>query len=194
MAEQRECAITISTMKPRHSSHGFTIVELLIVIVVIAILAAIVITVYTGVSAKAQYSVERQDFASLQRVIELYKADKGYYPNSANCVNTPGQTNYQYSWCGYDQGQGDSFIPGTVPTYVAKLPTLDPSLPANNTYLYQSRDTSGNNPGTDQYQLIRFNPAGLSSAEKTNNPDLMTGSGYDGIAWGIRSNPSTPWW
>lgn len=181
-------------MKPRQSSDGFTIVELLIVIVVIAILAAIVITVYTGVTAKAQYSIERQDFASLQRAIELYKADKGYYPNSANCVNTTGQTNYQYQWCGYDQGQGDSFIPGVVPTYVAKLPTLSQSLPSNNTYLYQSRDTSGNNPGTDQYQLIRYNAAGLSSAEKTNNPDLMTGSGYDGIAWGVRSNPATGWW
>lgn len=182
-------------MKPRHALRsGFTVVELLIVIIVLAILAAVVLVAYGNVTAQAQYSGERQDFANLQRIIELYKSDRSAYPNSQNCVNTPGHYNYQYQWCGWDHGQGDSFIPGVVPAYVAVLPTLSSSLPSNNTYLYQSRAADGTSPGTDQYQLIRYNPAGLSSAEKTNNPNLMTGNGYDGIAWGVKSNPSASWW
>lgn len=181
-------------MKPRQSSLGFTIVELLIVIIVVAILAAIVITVYNGITARAQYSAERQDISNIQQALELYKADKGYYPDSSNCVNAPGYTNYQSSWCGWAQGQGDSFIPGVVPAYIRALPTLSRSLPRDNTYLYQSRTATNGIPGTDQYQLIRYTTAGLSTAEKTNNPDLMTGNGYDGIAWGVRSNPSTAWW
>lgn len=179
----------------RQSIRGFTIVELLIVIVVIGILAAIVIVAYRGVTAKSQYATMRQDMTTIRKVLELYKVDHGDYPNSANCVNTSGETSYQSGWCGWDQGRGDSFIPGLAPAYASRIPTLDRSLPPANSYLYQSRDASGNNPGTDQYQLIRYVNTGLNSAENDpSNTDRMTGSGYDGIAWGFKSNPATGWW
>lgn len=179
----------------RQSIRGFTIVELLIVIVVIGILAAIVIVAYRGVTAKSQYATMRQDMTTIRKVLELYKVDHGDYPNSANCVNTSGETSYQSGWCGWDQGRGDSFIPGLAPAYASRIPTLDRSLPQANSYLYQSRDASGNNPGTDQYQLIRYVNTGLNSAENDpSNTDRMTGSGYDGIAWGFKSNPATGWW
>ena len=58
---------------------GFTIVELLIVIVVIAILAAISIVAYNGVQSRARDSIRKQDLAQLSKATKLYYVDKGDY-------------------------------------------------------------------------------------------------------------------
>lgn len=177
---------------------GFTIVELLIVIVVIGILAAITIVAYNGMQDKAHLSAGRQDMATIQKALALYYATYQAYPDSANCTNTPGQTNYENNWCGWDQGRGNSFIPGLVPEFIAALPTLNPALPQRDSYLYQSGKPNGSGEGgTNQYQLIRYRNTGLAEAEKINNPDILIGGSgnYSGNeAWGFRSNPNTPWW
>lgn len=59
---------------------GFTIVELLIVVVVIAILAAIVTVVYGNVQGRARDSKRTSDFAALQKAVELFKAENDKYP------------------------------------------------------------------------------------------------------------------
>lgn len=59
---------------------GFTIVELLIVIVVIGILAAITIVAYNGVQVKARDSTRISKVKSISKAIELYHADNGQYP------------------------------------------------------------------------------------------------------------------
>ena len=51
---------------------GFTIVELLIVIVVIGILAAISIVAYNSVSAKARDSQRLQDVATINKALDMY--------------------------------------------------------------------------------------------------------------------------
>lgn len=61
---------------------GFTIVELLIVIVVIAILAAITIVAYNGIQKRARDAERAQDISSIQKVLEVYYVDKGYFPPS----------------------------------------------------------------------------------------------------------------
>ena len=60
---------------------GFTIVELLIVIVVIAILALLVITTYAGIQSKARDAKRGSDMKSLQTQIEAFFSQNGYYPN-----------------------------------------------------------------------------------------------------------------
>jgi prepilin-type N-terminal cleavage/methylation domain-containing protein len=55
---------------------GFTIVELLIVIVVIAILAAISIVAYTGITTKANSSAAKANAIAVQKVAETYFADE----------------------------------------------------------------------------------------------------------------------
>jgi prepilin-type N-terminal cleavage/methylation domain-containing protein len=70
------------SLKKRES--GFTIVELLIVIVVIGILAALVITTYSGIQAKARNSKRQTDVQSVQTQVEAYFAQNGHYPSFAD--------------------------------------------------------------------------------------------------------------
>lgn len=65
----------------KKSNKGFTIVELLIVIVVIGILALLVITTYSGIQAKARNSKRQTDVASLQTQLEAFFSQNGYYPS-----------------------------------------------------------------------------------------------------------------
>jgi prepilin-type N-terminal cleavage/methylation domain-containing protein len=60
---------------------GFTIVELLIVIVVIAILAAIVIVAYGGITARANLQKTVTNATAARDVAEAFNAENGKYPS-----------------------------------------------------------------------------------------------------------------
>lgn len=66
---------------------GFIIVELLIVIVVVGILAAISIVAYNGIQNRANNSIVTGDISSLAKILELYKVDYGQYPVSGTVIN-----------------------------------------------------------------------------------------------------------
>lgn len=59
---------------------GFTIVELLIVIVVIAILAAISVVAYNGIQARANDSRIKSAAGQVEKAIQLYVAEYGSFP------------------------------------------------------------------------------------------------------------------
>ena len=61
---------------------GFTIVELLVVIVVIGILAAITVVSYTGISQKANTTKALSNAQSVQNVAEIYFAQNQGYPTT----------------------------------------------------------------------------------------------------------------
>jgi prepilin-type N-terminal cleavage/methylation domain-containing protein len=63
-----------------NKSKGFTIVELLIVIVVIGILATLVIVTFSGIQQKGRNSQRQTDINAVQSHIAAFQADKGYYP------------------------------------------------------------------------------------------------------------------
>lgn len=67
-------------------SRGFTIVELLIVIVVIGILAAIVIVAFNGIQNRANDTTIRSDLTNLAKKLELYKADYSVYPTGGSAI------------------------------------------------------------------------------------------------------------
>lgn len=69
---------------------GFTIVELLIVIVVIGILAAIVIVAYTGITANANRSAIVSEMKQWEKLFSLYKVQYGSYPQPAAAPLTDG--------------------------------------------------------------------------------------------------------
>ena len=59
---------------------GFTIVELLIVIVVIAILATISVIAYNGIQDRANAAAIQSDLSAAAKKIQLVAADTGNYP------------------------------------------------------------------------------------------------------------------
>jgi len=62
---------------------GFTIVELLIVIVIIAILAAVTIASYNGIQKRAQASALRADFQAVSRKVLAYQSINSVSPTYA---------------------------------------------------------------------------------------------------------------
>ncbi len=70
-------------MSTKFNKKGFTIVELLIVIVVIGILAALVITTFTGIQQRARNTERETDIKAVHGLLEAYYAQKGAYPTLA---------------------------------------------------------------------------------------------------------------
>lgn len=66
----------------KNKQRGFTIVELLIVIVVIGILAAISIVAYKGIQGRAADVGIKSDLSTVQKKMELAKVDLGHYPTA----------------------------------------------------------------------------------------------------------------
>jgi type II secretion system protein G len=117
---------------------GFTIVELLIVIVVIGILAGLVIVTYNGIQQKARNTERTTDISALQSHLEAYFAqNNGTYPTLDNLNTQPATGN----WWIQDNMKG-----------LSKEALRDPksasyslaSTPTTNQYAYQPTDDSGN--------------------------------------------------
>ena len=66
----------------RQSKEGFTLIELMIVVIIIAALAAMVAPNLIGRSDEAKAKIAQGDLASLKTVLNLYRLDKGTYPTS----------------------------------------------------------------------------------------------------------------
>ena len=69
-------------LQNKKTNTGFTIVELLIVIVVIGILAAITIVAYNGIQKRANTSSAQSAANTIQKKAEAYNAVQSSYPAS----------------------------------------------------------------------------------------------------------------
>ena len=65
----------VQNINSKQKSRGFTIVELLVVIVVIGILAAITIVSYTGITAKANAAATKQMASNVVTKVGLYQTE-----------------------------------------------------------------------------------------------------------------------
>ena len=95
-----------------NKTKGFTLVELLIVIVVIAILAAISIVAYNGVTQKARDDERQSNARNLVNAAASYNSEKDKWPTvsevgsfntiKATDANAPSETDknhYGYEFC-----------------------------------------------------------------------------------------------
>ena len=91
---------------------GFTIVELLIVIVVIAILAAITIVAFNGIQQRARDTKRLNDITTMNKQLELFYVDKGYYPLTESLSGGLGfpfaAANFSSSGTGYMVAPGNT--------------------------------------------------------------------------------------
>lgn len=78
---------------------GFTIVELLVVIVVIGILASITIVSYTGVSDRAKKAALQSDMANSTIKLKSYQVQYGSYPTSLDSNNCPAAPYIDTNYC-----------------------------------------------------------------------------------------------
>ncbi len=127
-------------IKPAYftSFKGFTLVELMVVITIIAILSTIGLTIYTGAQKSARMSKRIRDLSAAQTALELYySANKAYPCSSAVCTTPPGKRSECAFWGTY---ASDQVIPGLIPSYMVVFPS-DPRMNVTDSqhcYIYQS--------------------------------------------------------
>lgn len=80
-------------MKQRNS-RGFTIIELLIVIVIIGILAAITIVSYSGVTQRTNNTSAEQAAQSVARKLETYNSATGSFPYTTTALTSDPSKDY----------------------------------------------------------------------------------------------------
>ena len=162
---------------------GFTIVELLIVIVVVGILASITVAAYGGVQKRAGNIRRISDIKNVAAIVKSYYAQNGSYPTTGSAVTSVRSD----SKCSVGTKQVD-WIPDVVPSLTASLPQSDGKRPNGaNTgcYKYWSDGKSFvisawiGADGTDTknsgfYSRAGFREAGYGSADQyiCNHPTI----------------------
>jgi type II secretion system protein G len=68
----------------RDTDKGFTLVELLIVIVILGILAAVTVFAVGGVTGTAEDNACQVELATIQTAVEAYNVDNGEYPTAVS--------------------------------------------------------------------------------------------------------------
>ena len=147
---------------------GFTIVELLIVIVVIGILATITIVAYNGVQQRARDSRRQNDARIIKQALESYHADNNGYPNCAGGTQAVGTKG---------AGTVASCLSLLVPNYLSVVPK-DPVNTGIQTYQYaygykKTGAATYNGDNSDNYML---------------GMEMETSSGPRNSGWGLWQN------
>ena len=126
-----------------YTQDGFTLIEIMVVILIIGLLALMVVPRLRGVADRAKRTKAQADIAELKQALDRYYLDNGTYPTTdqgLQALVSPPQSGRTPN--NYEQGG-----------YIEKLPTD----PWGNQYFYQSDGST--------YALKSFGPDGVQSAD-----------------------------
>lgn len=133
-----------------NNKRGFTLIEIMVVIVILALLAALVGPKLMGRTDDAKITKTRVDIKGIETALKLYKLDNGYYPTT-------------------EQGLGALITKptvGVIPKSYKAEGYLDtkkiPKDPWSNDYLYVSPGEHGD------YDLFSYGPDGVKGGEGKN--------------------------
>lgn len=149
-----------------NEGRGFTIVELLIVVVVIGILASLALVAYTNVQARARDAGRISDLKSIARALEAYKTNTGSYPNEVSTVNASG-------WEVSHDGTGPTnFLSALVSSgTVSKVP-LDPKNNGVNSGVGSLNPSANSSNNVYYYHLY---PAGSNGCDASRGDFYVLG-------------------
>ncbi len=128
---------------------GFTIVELLIVVVVIAILAAITIVGYNGIQNRAKNTQAVAAASTYAKAIEAYVQSKGEVPMTVSAVQCFEGTN---CWGGAS-ASGSTALQNNLRQVISTIPSMPSGFAALITNA--TTDAPGNATYTGWYMLVQ---------------------------------------
>jgi prepilin-type N-terminal cleavage/methylation domain-containing protein len=88
----------------KNQDKGFTLVELLIVIVILGILATVTVFAVTGLTTRGKESACKADKKTLVTAVEAFIADKGVTPANLTEVRTAGLLSQETTFDATDGG------------------------------------------------------------------------------------------
>jgi general secretion pathway protein G len=65
-----------------HKSSGFTLVEIMVVVVILGILAVLIVPRVVGRSEEARAAAAKHDLSAVMQSLKLYRLDNGRYPSN----------------------------------------------------------------------------------------------------------------
>lgn len=160
---------------------GFTLVELLVVIGIVALLSAIGLVVYTSVLKQGRDSKRQSDLRTIQSGLEQYYSDQGFYPTQDPI---PSKDNGLDTLLGnqalsqrFHSNIGNQTLSATPKVYINSLPQ-DPLASPQPRYRYEALPVECDNQITNRcitYCLY----ANLENTSISNLSGCADVSGYD---------------
>ncbi len=72
------------------ASRAFTLVEIMVVVIIIGVLAAMIVVPYFGKAGQAKHSVAKHDISVLESAVNMFQQDYGRFPaNLSELVTKP---------------------------------------------------------------------------------------------------------
>lgn len=78
--------------RKRRPARGFTLVELLLVLVILAVLAMVVVPKFTGRSEQARVTAASAGLAAIRTQLDAFEVDYGRFPDSLDALVNPPNT------------------------------------------------------------------------------------------------------
>ncbi len=135
------------------NKYGFTLIEIMLVVVIIGVLVAMVVPNLAGRSEQARVTVAKTDIeANISSALDLYESDNGHYPSTQQglraLLEKPTETPVAANWNG--------------PYLKRKKIPLDP-WGKDYVYIFPGSHNTG------EYDLSSHGPDGIESGDDVTN-------------------------